>query len=387
MSLRWIEGFETLYSAEDVQKKYLYADGIPSDTGQFLGSGKDFGLAYTSDVELITKRIVNGTQRFAFGCHFMVEPGTQTGVAEYVFKPYAFYSGGVDNVSDQKIELAGLLVYTKNAPGIPDAVTIPDNHYRFGWYDGFSNTNSSAFAHTFSGYYQYGQWYFVEFFVLLNPSNAGFIEAKVDGTTVLSATGQTSLLGGTSVIGFTDAIGIKNLSAASGSRMDNIYFVDNLGDEPFNNMLGEVKIEGITVSGDGQLSEWSPVGAQSGYQAVSGQYDSDQTYISTDVSAESVFTMTDLQNIPDGTILGAQMNVTIKHSNISTPAQIRGSFRKGVDGGFTGPVPVTRNTAFDVPAVGYTTIGIPIDFALTGTGSLWTTDDINSGEFGIFREI
>lgn len=125
-------------------------------------------------------------------------------------------------------------------------------------------------------------WHWLELKVSL--LDAGSFELRIDGVNVLSGsgdfrdgTGNTSTLDSVRLSGADDAGNDDSL------LWGDIVILDGSGSAPYNDFLGDLRIENSVPNGDGATAAWTPLSGsnfQNIDEAISA-YDDDTTYISS----------------------------------------------------------------------------------------------------------
>lgn len=93
-------------------------------------------------------------------------------------------------------------------------------------------------------------WPYIEIHALIADSG-GFCEVKIDGTVVVSYTGDTKN-GGTGVVNTVNWARISNGT----TNVDDAYVCDATGSAPYNTYLGDIKVLTLLPTGDGDSSGW-----------------------------------------------------------------------------------------------------------------------------------
>jgi hypothetical protein len=168
-------------------------------------------------------------------------------------------------------------------------------------------------------------WHRIEAKITLGTTvSTGAIEVRVDGTTVLTV---SSIDINTSTLTLAGAI---FSGAATQWYVDDIIMFDSTGSAPFNDYIGDVRIETLIPNGAGATQNWT---ANTGTQTdavddTPNAADDDTTYISSStVSQKSCFDMSNLSNTPTA-IHGVQLRPRMKKSdagNRTARAYVRSS--------------------------------------------------------------
>lgn len=90
-------------------------------------------------------------------------------------------------------------------------------------------------------------WYYIEAKVTIADAG-GFMEVRVNGTSWASFTGDTRN-------GGTAAVGMVMYTWSSDQYLDDVYLLDTTGPAPYNDYLGDVKVDTLSPSGNGNSSQ------------------------------------------------------------------------------------------------------------------------------------
>lgn len=159
-----------------------------------------------------------------------------------------------------------------------------------------------------------GQWYYIEFKVVVATSAAGSIAVRINS--------QDRTLSGFSS-GVTTAFyadywdGIKLWSPLFGRPIyiDDFYISDTSGASPWNNFLGDVRVEYLQPTANGATQQWDNTGGAAAWNSVDdgSAPDEDTSYISTaTVTEEATFVYEDAALPSGATVFGVQMSFLAK---------------------------------------------------------------------------
>ncbi len=161
-----------------------------------------------------------------------------------------------------------------------------------------------------------GDWYYIEVKGYLHDT-IGFFEVKIDGTSVVSFTGDTKRA---SASPYTQLAGValgnyQGVSAAGTNRtfdFDDFYICDSLGVNN-NDYLGDCRIACLYPDGEGTTQEWTPQGGGTHFSEVDETLlDSDTTYEScTTYPRKTLYTFQDIGGTV-GSIAGIQTAAAIR---------------------------------------------------------------------------
>jgi hypothetical protein len=159
------------------------------------------------------------------------------------------------------------------------------------------------------------EWRHLEVKVVIN-NTTGSVEIRVDGTTVINLTNQD-----TQVTGNATANKIIFNFGASNLYHDDFYILDGTGTTN-NNFLGDVRVETLLPSGNGNSSQFTGSDGNStdNYLLVddSPAPDDDTTYVeSATLNDIDLYAIADLGNSPD-TIYGVAQNSYSRKTDVGS---------------------------------------------------------------------
>ncbi len=222
-----------------------------------------------------------------------------------------------------------------------------------------------------------GVFAYVELKVLLHAS-AGTVDLRVNGVSVapFPLTGLNTAQSGTAWSAF--ALGQYDGGAATGNAhtmdLDDLYVCDGSGSAPWNDLLGDCRVDVRNATGAGASSGWTP-SAGANWQNVDDAAPNDDTDYNAAAAAgvTDTFVVEDAPS-PGATIFGVQVNLSVKKS----------------DAGACLIAPVVRHAGSDqvgaalAPATAYA-YGSAVYQTNPGTGEAWTEAGFNAAEFGYKR--
>jgi hypothetical protein len=195
------------------------------------------------------------------------------------------------------------------------------------------------------------------------------IEMHMNGQEVIPSTGLTISAGGCGIIQFGCQMPLN-------CWYDDIYFLDDAGSAPWDDLLGDVRVETLYPTAEGANSDFTPSSGTDNALLVdesSGTYhDGDTTYVSSNVIGDKDTYVTSDLEITAGTIYAVQTCITAKKddANLREVAQV--IRQGGVDYG--GAVDHALNASY----LTYVEIN-----EQDPTGSDWTVSSVNGNEYGI----
>lgn len=206
----------------------------------------------------------------------------------------------------------------------------------------------------------YNLWYYIELKATIDPA-AGAYELRVNGQTILTASGVNTRASATSQV---TAVRFRN------GWYDDCYVADTTGSLN-NDFLGEMRVYALRPSGAGNYTQWTPsVGAN--YAAVDETTPNDDTdYVSTAVAGNK--DTYDYDTLPSSAATVRGVAQTIRH-------------RKDDVGSHTIRT-IARVSATDYPG---STVSVLDSYSNTvtlrevnpNTSAAWSVAEVNAAEFG-----
>jgi len=215
---------------------------------------------------------------------------------------------------------------------------------------------------------------YVEFRGLIDPS-VGTLDVRVNGVGVLTFSGNTRQTANSAWTAL--ALGCNPAGIVGGALtldFDDLYVCDRSGSAPWNDFLGDCRVDARLPTAAGATTGWTPL-AGANWDAVNDAApDDDTTYTSTStLNATDTFVTQDAP-VVGATIFGVQQCLNLKK----------------MDAGTCTVAPVIRHSGIDYPGAAIapgTTYAYGLAVAATnpGTGAAWTEADFNAAEFGYKR--
>ena len=355
MSLRWMEGFETLGTTTGAAGSADVAAGMLRKYGDLKGVSS---TAYQLTVpELATGR--NG--------------GYSLRARSNSWQNFS-HSLGSGNTPTNDTWIIGMAV---KLPSFPDDEMILIVGRDWGNFNlRLSDTGqiaagagySTILGQTTDPVLTIDNWHYIEVKVVVHDT-AGSYEIRVDGVTVLSDTN-------------VDTRGIDEDSEIVQFRpqvvdqeLDDIYICDTDGTTN-NDFLGQVVIEGILPSSDGDSSDWTPASGTDNYAMVDDTpTDDDTSYVENNIQGdEDLYDYGNLSTITTEPILGLQVNTDVRMNEF--PGDI--DLHQPVKSGTTTSDGAATNIAMDDYEVATRILETDPD-----TSSAWTVSGVNGTQFGI----
>lgn len=320
MALLFVDGFDH-YGTSDILKKWSANTGTISTSGGRRGGG-----AFTGGT--ISRGFVTLT----------------TGIAGVAYNPGALPTGSPAVIMQFRFGSTPQVTLAVNASGGLDAYT--------------GNTTDDYLGSTAGSLIPANVFSYIEFKAKIDPTT-GTIDIRVNGTAALSLTAQnTSITGGTTFNGVL----------LSGGTVDDFYLCDTSGSAN-NNFLGDVRVDMVLPTGDGNYTQWTPSTGTTHYNLVNANPPSTTTYnSSTTVANKDSYVMADLSSIASSTVYGVQVVAcALKDDSGSRSIQL------GARSGSTDAV--GSGQAVSTSAVFYARV-----METDPAGAAWTQTSVNSAE-------
>jgi hypothetical protein len=147
-------------------------------------------------------------------------------------------------------------------------------------------------------------WMYLEAKVVVADGTSGSVEIHINGAQVANITGVDTRNGGTGVI---DNFQIHGPSG--GCRVQDVYAADGSGSAPYNDILGDCRVDELYPDGDGNYTEFgTTTGTPHSGEVDETSPDDDTTAITaTAVNQRDTFTMANLAAITSQTIFNVQL--------------------------------------------------------------------------------
>lgn len=156
---------------------------------------------------------------------------------------------------------------------------------------------------------------YYEFKFTIDPTT-GIVEARVDGVEVLNETSQDTFNDGSEL-----AYGIifRCPAISNGHRIDDVYILNDSGGAPYNDFLGDIRVDALLPTGDGALSQFDTATPSSNHweNVDDNPADDDTSYNeSATANDEDLFTFPALPVItPAHTVFGVKVVATLNKSD------------------------------------------------------------------------
>lgn len=213
-------------------------------------------------------------------------------------------------------------------------------------------------------------WHWIEFKVVCD-NTTGSYELKVDGNTVLSASGIDTQIGASA---YHDQVFFTGVSISTGKtpRFDDLIIMDGTGSS-YNNFIGQRKIEAIVPTSDTADIDWTTSGGSTHYVLVDDlDPDDDTNYVEDTLSAnEDIWGYSDLSGI---TSVDALCLITDVRVTDATSYDLKTTIKSGGTK-YTSTADTISSTSYAMKD--RLTVVDP------DTSIAWTASGINSIELGV----
>lgn len=152
-------------------------------------------------------------------------------------------------------------------------------------------------------------WYYMEYKISIDDV-AGQVIVRLDGQTIVNFTGDTKNGGTANTV---DTVELNASGSDSAEFIDDFYICNDTGTAPYNDFLGDVRVQTLVPDGAGSSTQFTP-SAGANYTTVDELPYSATDYVSsTTVGNRDTYSVTDLTGSP--TIYGIQNNVIAKKTD------------------------------------------------------------------------
>jgi hypothetical protein len=231
---------------------------------------------------------------------------------------------------------------------------------------------SIAFV-SYGGLLPHGEWHYLEMKILLGDNNTGAVDIQVDGLLVYSTTGITTSPYGN--VGWTGISFHRSFFYSPVVFYDDLYIADGDGAAPWNDFLGDVRVEYLRPTANGAVQMWTLGAGPSHWEAVDDgpTPDDDATYIST-TSFGDIETNIHENSVlpPGGQVYGVQTSFLCKKDQPGDRL-LAPVFRQGGVNHLGDNVAVTQDNYSYSSVVSETN---------PATSAQWTITEINDSEYG-----
>lgn len=215
-----------------------------------------------------------------------------------------------------------------------------------------------------------GEWTRIELKVHVNNAPSGYMELWVNGVKVGELTGVDTQSTDAVVNSVTFGLGSNNSSRVT---IDDCYGLDSSGAAPYNDRLGDVRIECLVPNANGDASQLlgSDGNSVDNYALVDEMPYAAGDHVSGAAGLKDLYNMTDL-SIPAGRIYAVQSHLVLSKT----------------DSGAALAHPLVKQAGVEVKESG---LGLSLTptYALSDIhtaapdGTDWTVSKVNSAQFGV----
>ena len=211
-------------------------------------------------------------------------------------------------------------------------------------------------------------YHHIETKVLLSDT-VGTVTVNVNGVAALTLTTQDTSTG-TLV---WDTIWMHT-NGGGNADWDDLWVCDSTGATPWNDFLGDARIDSVFPTGAGASTGWTPLSSTNVSNVDETTPDGDTTYNHTTTpTATDTFVVGD-SPVPGATVLGVQSCVNIKKMDAGTGTFATVTRHSGTDYvGTTQALTTSYTYYFNLAQVN------------PGTSAAWTESNFNAAEFGYSR--
>jgi hypothetical protein len=164
-------------------------------------------------------------------------------------------------------------------------------------------------------------WQFYEIAAKIHDTT-GYCKVYLNGGEIISVTGADTRNGGTAGL-FDTARWNGSPGVGTWCEIDDVYVIDpTTGAAPYNAPLGDVKVETLRPTGDGDSSQWlgSDGNSVANWQLVDDDSTTTDYVGSATPGATDLYTLSDPTGIALGEILAVQVEMYASKSDAGTPA-------------------------------------------------------------------
>lgn len=351
MALKLIEGFD----------HFTGTGTTPAAKGWQLSDSGDIGAVA---IAYVTGRITGNAVRITYSGSASSHPTFQKALpAAYtnLVLGFAFNVNGLPNAG-QTFVLATLQV---GATQTCRVILNDAGHIRI---DNSSGTTIATGTATVTS----GAYHYVEVKLVIN-GGSGSVATQVNGAAdIATTTGNFGSTGVDRLVFYPNSKGNVSMSNLTQAFVDDVYLLDNSGGVN-TTFLGDVHVETVEPSADGNYTQWTPNSGSDHYSRVNETaVDADTSYVSdATVGHIDTYQYTDLV-IASGTVFGVQTNLWSRKDD-AVVRKIAPVFRIGG----------TDYVGSDVTLATSYVDGTQIYDKSPATSAAWTITEINGAEAGV----
>jgi len=358
MALRLVEGFETFGTTIGS----LVQAGLDRRYGDFHGIGLS---NYDASMQLATGR-----------------NGGYSVKASNSYYQYFYYAVAADDVPTNDTWVIGAAVkFDSSFPEDPSSngalIVLGHTSASYSYWnfalklldDGYVAVyrGNTQLAQTTAPVYKTDRWHYFEMKVVCHDT-AGSYEVRVDGVTVLADSNVDTWTGG-------DTRYVRFRMDEYNQYLDDIYICDTDGTVN-NDFLGQVIVEAIFPSADGDSSDWTPASGTDNYAMVDDNpTDDDTSYVESGTQGdEDLYEYTDLSTITDEDIVGVVLKTEPRMTAFPGDLDLYQTVKSGTA--------ASDGDAANIADDTYTSIQRVLETD-PNTSSAWTASGVNGVQFGI----
>ncbi len=355
MTLRLAEGFETFGSTI----------GNTIQTGLDRRYSEFFGLAlsnYAASMQLATGR--NGGYS-AKACNSNYQ--------------YFFHVVAADDVPTSDTWIIGVAVrFDSTFPSSNSLVVLGHTNSSTSYWNfalklldtgkvSVSGAGNTLLATTADPVFARNQWHYFEMKVVCHDTTGSY-EVRIDGVTVLSGTNVDTRAG-------ADTRFVRFRMDEYYQYMDDIYICDTDGTTN-NDFLGQILVEAIFPSADGDSSDWTPGSGSDNYAMVDDNpTDDDTSYVESNIEGDTdLYGYTNLATITDEDILGVVLKTEPRMTAFPGDLDLYQTVKSGTT--------TSDGAAVNIADDSYSSVQRVLETD-PDTSSAWTASGVNAVQFGI----
>jgi len=217
-------------------------------------------------------------------------------------------------------------------------------------------------------------WYYIEFKVKIS-NTVGTIEVRLDGDTIINETALDTLGSG---VAEAQGISFNGNGTTNATWIDDVYVLDVSGGAPYNDFLGDSRVDAVMPDGDGFSSGFDttfPASPTNHFSKVDEiPPDDETTYNETNTANDiDLFDYAAMPTITGGaTVWAVQLSIFLKKLDAG-PASFRAVTR---------PTSTTFNGTTQFPPTDYV-YAHELYVTNPQTAAEWTESEVDAAEFGV----
>jgi hypothetical protein len=151
-------------------------------------------------------------------------------------------------------------------------------------------------------------YHYIEFKATIHDTTGSY-ELRLDGVNILSASNvDTKNTANASINSVTLGAPSQNIGSLTTWKYDDFYVLDTTGSAPNNNFLGDVRIDSIYPSADGNYTQWTPSTGSTHYTLVDETVPNGTDYVSNGTTGnKDSYAMGDVPALTAQTIYGVKV--------------------------------------------------------------------------------